>query len=204
VEELDLVKEVYESNKHLIKAFLERTKDRSDEYLIAELMFCLQTSQSKAKSARNTINKLKEADKLLTADENEIRSVMEGVRFANKKSRYLFESRAKVEEIRKRLDLSPQELRDWLVENVNGMGMKLASHFLRNIGVFGLAILDVHVQNFMKRQGLLSGEVGKLSRREYLENEQHYLELAKLLGIPPEELDIAIWLFGNRAGVFYG
>ena len=202
--ELELVREVYEQNKPMIKAFLESAGDRSDEHLVSELVFCIQTAQSKAKHARDTVERLKSSNILLTAGELELRGAMQGVRFADKKSRYIAEAKQKVEEIKKSLNLPASELREWLVANVKGMGMKLASHYLRNIGIFGLAILDVHVQNFLKRQGTLVGEVGKLNKRQYLENEQKYFELAKQLGIPPEELDIAIWLHGNRCGVFYG
>jgi thermostable 8-oxoguanine DNA glycosylase len=56
----------------------------------------------------------------------------------------------------------------------------------------------------MARNGMLKGEVGKLNTKQYLENERTYLKLAKQLGIPPEELDIALWMLGNGSGEFYG
>lgn len=195
---------VYEKNKPTIAAFLKKTKNADDRHILAELMFCLQTAQSSAKSARNTINKLKEKNVLFTASESEILEMMEGVRFADKKAGYLYRARAKLPEIKSRLGSDPKELRAWLVDNIDGMGPKLASHFLRNIGVFGLAILDVHVQNFLKRNGLLVGEVGKLKLHQYGENETVFLKLADELKIPPQELDIAIWMLGNGSGEFYG
>jgi N-glycosylase/DNA lyase len=167
-------------------------------------MFCLQTAQSSAKSARKTVEKLTSDKTLFTASESDILNAMEGVRFADKKAGYLYRARAKLPEIKSRLNLSPLELRAWLMDNRDGMGPKLASHFLRNIGVFGLAILDVHVQNFLKRNGLLVGEVGKLNMRQYQENERTFLKLAEELGVPPQELDIAIWMLGNGSGEFYG
>lgn len=198
------INEIYEKNKGTIKKFLEHAKRRDDEHLMAELIFCLQTPQSKAKHARETIEKLKSKNKLFYADEAEIREHMYGVRFANKKSKYIHEAKQKFEEIKKRLNMPLMELREWLVKNVKGFGMKEASHFLRNIGIFGLAILDVHVQKFMKAHGMLNGEVGKLSKKQYLENEENYFNLAKKLGIRPEELDIVIWLSGNKGEIFYG
>lgn len=198
------IKEIYNKYKPMIKEFLKKSKDRSKEHLIAELIFCMQTPQSKAKYARETVNKLKQSGKLITASEADIRKMMNGIRFANKKAKYIAEAKEKIGEIEKRLNLNPFELREWLVKNIKGMGMKVASHYLRNIGIFGLAILDVHVQKFMKKEGLFVGKVGKLSKKQYLKNEKQYLKLAKKLKIPPEELDIAIWLYGNRGGVFYG
>lgn len=205
-EEVKKLLETYEKYKPVMKAFLAQAKSREDEHLATEIMFCLQTSQSPAKSARNTVNKLKSMGKLMTANEDEIFTAMEGVRFSEKKSKYLFEARSKLPEIKQKLsaNLSKEELRDWLFENIKGMGMKLASHYMRNIGIFGLAILDIHVQNFMARNGILKGEVGKLNTKQYLENERTFLQMAKQIGIPPEELDIAIWMVGNGSGEFYG
>ena len=195
---------VYEKNRPTIASFLSKTKSTDDKHILSELMFCLQTAQSSAKSARNTINKLKERNALFTASESDILENMEGVRFADKKAGYLHRARAKLPEIKSRLGSDPKELRAWLVENIDGMGPKLASHFLRNVGVFGLAILDVHVQNFMKRNNLLVGEVGKLNLKQYLNNEKTFLELSSHIGIPPQELDIAVWMLGNGSGEFYG
>ena len=203
-EEVKKLLETYEKYKPVIKAFLVQAKSREDEHLATELMFCLQTSQSPAKFARNTVNKLKALGKLMTASEDEIFAAMEGVRFSDKKSKYLFDARAKLPEIKSKLSLPKEELREWLFENIKGMGMKLASHYMRNIGIFGLAILDIHVQNFMARNGVLKGEVAKLNKKQYLENERIFLQMAKQIGIPPEELDIAIWMVGNGTGEFYG
>jgi len=202
--EVNKLLETYEKYKPVMKAFLAQARSREDEHLATELMFCLQTSQSPAKYARNTVNKLKALGTLMTANEDEIFAAMEGVRFSDKKSKYLFEARDKLPEIKSKLNLPKEELREWLFENINGMGMKLASHYMRNIGIFGLAILDIHVQNFMARNGVLKGEVAKLNKKQYLENERIFLQMAKQIGIPPEELDIAIWMVGNGTGEFYG
>jgi len=196
--------ETYEKYKPVIKGFLAQANDRSDEHLTTELMFCLQTAQSSAKTARATMNRLKECGMLFTANPHQIHQCMEGVRFSKKKSEYLHKARKQIPMIKQQLGLPKEELREWLVENVKGMGPKLASHFMRNIGIFGLAILDVHVQNFMARNKILKGQVGKLNSKAYAENEKVFLQLAKQLNIPPEELDIAIWMAGNGTGEFYG
>jgi len=195
---------IYEKNKPAIASFLKKADRKDVDHILSELMFCLQTAQSSAKSARNTIIKLKERNILFAATESEILELMEGVRFADKKAGYLYRARAKMPEIKSQLGSDPKELRAWLIDNIDGMGPKLASHFLRNVGIFGLAILDVHVQNFLKRNNLLVGEVGKLNLHQYGENEEVFLKLSEELGIPPQELDIAIWMLGNGSGEFYG
>ncbi len=203
-EETRRLLETYEKYRPVIKAFLAQANDKSSEHLATELMFCLQTAQSSAKAARATVKRLQECGILHTASAHQIHGCMEGVRFSEKKAEYMHKAREQVPLIKQRLDLPKEQLREWLVKNVKGMGPKLASHFLRNIGIFGLAILDVHVQKFMDRNGIFRGEIGKLDRKGYLENEKVFLQLARQLEIPPEELDIAIWMTGNGSGEFYG
>lgn len=203
-EEISRLLRMYKEKRGMIKKFLADAKRSDKEHLTAELVFCLQTPQSKAKHARETVNRLKACSKLMCATEEEIRSMMHGVRFPNKKAKYVYEARKKVKEIKKNLSMSSHELREWLVKNIKGFGMKEASHYLRNLGVGGLAILDVHVQRFMKKNFKFVGEVGKLNKKQYIENEKLFLEFAREMGIPPEELDIAIWLCGNSGNEFYG
>ena len=96
-----------------------------------------------------------------------------------------------------RLEDTPLELRDWLVENIKGYGYKEASHFLRNIGLGEqLAILDVHILRELSENGLISKDekMKGLSPKLYLETEKTFVGLAKKLGLKPAELDIAVWL----------
>ena len=46
-------------------------------------------------------------------------------------------------------NLSDQNKRGWLVVNVNGLGMKASSHFLRNLGNQSFAIIDTHILKYM-------------------------------------------------------
>lgn len=191
-------------NRRQIRNFLESTKNKNDGFLLQEMFFCMLTSQTKAANCRASVDRLKGCRDLFEANMEEIRNSLAGVRFADRKAQYLFKARQKLPRIKENLSLSPFEQREWLVDNVKGMGMKLASHYLRNIGVFGLAILDVHVQRFMQENWKFRGEVGKLNKKQYLQNEKEFFRLAKELKMRPEELDIAIWMLGNRSGNFYG
>jgi thermostable 8-oxoguanine DNA glycosylase len=56
----------------------------------------------------------------------------------------------------------------------------------------------------MKDNWSFRGEVGKLNKTQYLDNEKEFFGLAEKLEMKPEELDIAIWMLGNRSGNFYG
>lgn len=79
-----------------------------------------------------------------------------------------------------------------LIERFRGMGFKVASHFLRNIGMPGLAILDVHILNGMKDRQLLP-ELFKVTPRNYAETETLFLDYANYLGITGDELDLMFW-----------
>jgi N-glycosylase/DNA lyase len=61
--------------------------------------------------------------------------------------------------LRKRLRSfsDPFARRDWLAQEkqVKGLGYKEASHFLRNIGVKGHAILDKHVMRCLADVGVI-------------------------------------------------
>ena len=89
----------------------------------------------------------------------------------------------------------PFERRDWLAQEkqVKGLGYKEASHFLRNIGVKGHAILDKHVMRCLSEIGVIDAAKPPSNRRRYLEVEQTYLCFAKDIRINSDELDLVLW-----------
>ena len=99
--------------------------------------------------------------------------------------------------LRKRLRSfsDPHERRDWLAQEkeIKGLGYKEASHFLRNIGIKGHAILDKHVMRCLAEVGVVDKAKPPANRRTYLEVEQRYLGFAKDIGINPDELDLVLW-----------
>ncbi len=132
-----------------------------------------------------------------------MRSYLKGVRFPDVKAERIIEARKKLPELKKRLNSDPKELRRWLRENIKGLGLKESAHFMRNIGFRDLPIIDVHIQNFLRKIGYYN-KMENLTKKRYFELEKRFLELAKELKIPPEELDIAIWLYQSGEKEFYG
>lgn len=196
---------IYNQRKEEIKKFLEIIyKNKSDNYIFGELCFCLLTPQSRAKNCRDVVEKLKNENKLFTISLEELRKYLQKVRFPNVKAKRIIEIREKFSEIKKNLNLQPLELREWLINNIKGLNLKESAHFMRNIGFKGLPIIDVHVQRFFKEIGIFNGEIGKINKKQYLELENKFLKLSKKLKIPPEELDIAIWLYESGQREFYG
>ena len=47
------------------------------------------------------------------------------------------------------------EAREWLCQNIKGLGLKESSHFLRNVGCENVAILDKHVLNLLAEHGAI-------------------------------------------------
>jgi len=99
--------------------------------------------------------------------------------------------------LRKRLRSfrDPFERRDWLAQErqVKGLGYKEASHFLRNIGVKGHAILDKHVMRCLAEVGVIDSAKPPSTRRKYLEVEQELIRFAKQIRVDFDELDLVLW-----------
>ena len=90
---------------------------------------------------------------------------------------------------------SEREARDFLSISIPGIGLKEASHFLRNIGYSNsLAIIDTHVITFLTEMGTIEDEKpDNLTRGLYLRLENTLLELCNSLGLNMSVFDMAIW-----------
>ncbi|MBI2172999.1 MAG: N-glycosylase/DNA lyase [Candidatus Aenigmarchaeota archaeon] len=170
----------------------------SEKELFAELCFCLLTPQSKARICWRAIEKLKENGKLYDGNEKEILAWLAGVRFNIGKSSYIIEARNMFHDgtdfaVREKLPPDGKEAREWLADNVKGMGMKEASHFLRNIGFEGLAILDRHILKHLHENGVIDEAKPPGTRKKYLEIEGKFRAFSESVGIPMDHLDLLWW-----------
>ncbi len=201
VEEL---RELYQTRRNDIRKRLEdfrQVLDFSDEEVFGELSFCLLTPQSSAKICWDTVLKMKEANMLLAGNAKEIEPYLKQVRFGDSKARYIVEAR-KTFTNDNRLQLksrirsfyNPFELREWLVENVKGLGYKEASHFMRNIGLGEeLAILDRHILRNLAELKVIPEVPLSITKKRYLEMEEKLRAFSKNIGIPMGELDLLLW-----------
>ncbi len=193
----------YEERCEEIRTRLEDFRARgreSDLELFGELCFCLFTPQSKALTCDRAVRALKKSGTLRTGEKREIALEMGGVRFKNQKAGFLIEARRRFlapgQGLKKKIrePLKNTELREWLVENVKGLGYKEASHFLRNVGMGeGLAILDRHILKNLLLCGVIDEIPRSLTRKRYLEIEKKMLDFSREIGIPVEELDLLFW-----------
>lgn len=199
-EDLNHLRKLYLKEKRAIRKrlseFSEICGNGTDEDLFRELAFCILTPQSRARVCDAAIQSL--GDLILHGTEKEIRAGLKGVRFANNKSSYMVEARrffAGRGGMRKTIDSIPRaKLRDWLAENVMGIGMKEAGHFIRNIGLGqNIAILDVHILHNLLRYAVIDKIPESMSKRRYLEIEEKMKWFSGKVGIPMDELDLLFW-----------
>jgi len=183
-----------------IKEFRENIKN-SEERVFAELCFCLCTPQSKAMVCWKAISKLVENRLLYTGSEAEIAPFLASVRFGERKAAYIVGARTFFSKdgglrIKERLKAFGDifDLREWLVRNIKGLGMKEASHFLRNMGLgLDFAILDRHVLRNLKRLGAIVEIPRNLTKRNYETIERMMISVAEEIGVSMAELDLVLW-----------
>ncbi|MBI2128913.1 N-glycosylase/DNA lyase [Candidatus Woesearchaeota archaeon] len=194
------LKKQYKDKSSEIKKRLEefkKTGKKDVEDLFVELCYCLCTPLSKAERVIQVINS-KNKTILLKKGKKELENILRRhVRFHKNKSKYIIEARRLLKRL-KELSKNPDEARDFLVENIKGLSFKEASHFLRNIGYGGLAIIDGHILNCLKEHGVLKSNKRPKNKKEYLEIENKIKEFAEKARIPVDELDLLFW--SNKTG----
>ena len=186
--------------KNILKGF-SKVKDMSDRRVFSELVFCLCTPQSKALMCWNAVERLNENGTLIDGNDKKIEKMLNGVRFNKTKAKRIVKAREKFFQggnfkIKKVLETVDDDfnLREWLVENVDGFGMKEASHFMRNVGRGNnIAILDRHILRNLHKHGVLEKIPETINERKYLEIEEKMRNFANDLRIPLAELDILFW-----------
>lgn len=184
-----------------LEIFRDIGKNGTDEEVFTELVFCLMTPQTKARQAEKAIRVLSEKDYILNGTPAQLAKVLNIVRFRNNKAKYIVRARSTCGDgkniiIRSILDRYTDvfEKRRWLSENVKGMGMKEASHFLRNIGYGAdLAILDRHVLRNLKEHGFIKNDQVSLSGGRYTGLENVMRKFSEKLKIPLGHLDFVLW-----------
>jgi N-glycosylase/DNA lyase len=196
--ELEEMERIYATRRDAIRTRLSEFAAVPPSDYFYELIYCLLTPQSSAKNAEQVVSLLRNAGfhhKDINPEPFLHRKECY-IRFHKTKSRYLLQMKDQYFAITQKLSetVPAVELRDWLVQNVLGLGYKEASHFLRNIGKNdGLAILDRHILRNLKRLGLIRSIPKSLSRKRYGEIENRFSKFASTIGITLDELDLVFW-----------
>lgn len=176
-------------------------KRGSDQKLWEEMVFCFFTGGCSAKMGLRSIEAVRPL--LQTGTHEQLTDALLGVhRYPRARAGYIVASRDFLTEhcrmrLRNKLESFEDDLerRDWLVKEkrIKGLGYKEASHFLRNIGLKGYAILDKHVLRSMAELKIISDPKPPNTRLKYLTSETVLKKFADQIKIDFEELDLVLW-----------
>jgi N-glycosylase/DNA lyase len=188
----------------IIKRLAEFRKvyERGDRAIFEELCYCILTAGSSAKMGMRTVTALK--DILWSGSEKDLqqRAKAHCLRFWRLRPSYIVQTRKYLDDAcgleLKRLIGSfdcRDTRRDFFAKNkgVKGLGHKESSHFLRNIGFSGYAILDKHILNSLREMGVINGRLRPATRAGYLAIEKKLMRFAQEINIDMDHLDLLLW-----------
>jgi N-glycosylase/DNA lyase len=202
---IEIVRELHRERQAAIRTRLAEFADvwqrNDDQLLLQELVFCIFTANASARMGLRSVDAVKRY--LLTATQDELAGLLSGVhRFPNARAHYIATTREFLQtecNLRLKEKLSSFsdsfERRDWLAQTrqIKGLGYKESSHFLRNIGYRGYAILDKHILNSMAELGFITDPEPPSNRTKYLATEVILKQFAEHLEIDFDELDLVLW-----------
>ena len=202
---IEKVKETYSIRNEEIRAklieFSAIWQRGTDEKLWEEMVFCFFTGGCSARMGLRSIEAVRPI--LLTGTHQELMNALVGKhRYPRARAGYIVASRDFLQEhcgmqLRKKLECFTDDLerRDWLVKEkrIKGLGYKEASHFLRNIGLKGYAILDKHILRSLAELKFIDDPQPPNTRTKYLNIENKLKDLAAQAEIDFDELDLVLW-----------
>lgn len=140
---------------------------------------------------------------LMSGSKSRIQKALGGRhRFPNARGAYVFETREYLRahcglQLREKLWSfeSPDERRDFFAANrdVRGLGYKESSHFLRNIGYRGYAILDKHLLARLTELEVIDSPKPPATKNGYIAIEEKVKRFSEAIGIDFDELDLLLW-----------
>ena len=199
------IKSIYNSKRQGIELrlndFRKIWEKGTKKEIFIELVFCILTPQANGKLCWSAVENMITKGVLFTGDRSQIVKELSSARFIQKKSAYIVEARKKFlcdNRVSLKSVISQigngYKAREWLVQNVKGIGYKEGSHFLRNIGFEqNLAILDRHIVKNLRFVRVIKEIPGSLSRGRYFDIEKKMMEFSKAIQIPMSHLDLVMW-----------
>ena len=173
----------------------------TDERFWEEMVFCFFTGGCSARMGIRSVEAVRPL--LLSGNHAELSQALVGRhRYPNARAGYIVASREFLQEhcglrLREKLSSFEDDLarRDWLVKErrIKGLGYKEASHYLRNIGLKGYAILDKHILRSLAELGIIDDPKPPNTRLRYLTVEGKLKDLAAAAEIDFDELDLVLW-----------
>ena len=202
---LETLRSEYAAKQDLVAerlAEFRRVGSLGDERLFEEMCFCILAVQSKARTADAAVRDLSKAGLLWSGRAPRLAAFLRHrTRFHNHKAAYIVGARERFfpeggpclsESLQEQRD--PKVARAWLVGEVDGLGWKEGSHFLRNVGRGdGLAILDRHILRNLVRHGVIPAMPDSLTGPRYHAIEERMNRFSSTVQIPMAALDLLFW-----------
>ena len=193
----------------------------SSKEIYIEIYNCLLGSQVKYDMAMSYAIKISQEIDKSNVDSDKIKNVLttpvynkdlgnyNSYRFPNKATKnilslheFILKSNKTLRQIINENSNSISNFRRYLVNNINGIGPKQASHFIKNIGLSdNIAILDSHIIKYINLYDsniVKSNNINTLSRYEFIEN--YFLTLVKKFIHSPAIVDQSIWFISRNGG----
>lgn len=170
-------------------------KRKSNKEIFSELCFCILTANYSAEGGIRIQKAIQKEIHDSSESELAIKLRSLGHRFPNIRAKFIYKARNYKGELEDKLHTCESfEMREWLAKNVKGIGFKEASHFLRNIGITDLAIIDFHIIDLLKRHRMIKEQEKKtITKKKYLEIEKLLSKLAEKTKLTLAELDLYLW-----------
>ena len=179
----------------------------SDKVLFEELVFCIFTAGASARMGISSLDRIRNS--LRESPAEELASLLTGAhRYPNSRAKYIVHTREYLKDdcrlkLRRKLDSFGEDSearRDFFARNkgIKGIGYKEASHYLRNIGYTGYAILDKHILKSLYEFGELESPDPPSNKKKYLEIEDLMRNFSDRIRIGFDELDLLLW--SNKTG----
>jgi N-glycosylase/DNA lyase len=181
--------------------FAEIWRSASDERLWEELVFCIFTAGASARMGLRSVEAVRPL--LAAGTHEELADALTGRhRYPRSRSGYIVVTRAHLREscamrLRDQLESFGDaiERRDWLARTrgIKGLGYKESSHFLRNVGLRGYAILDKHILRSLAELCVVESPDPPTTRARYLATEERLRRFARDISVDFDELDLVLW-----------
>jgi N-glycosylase/DNA lyase len=204
---VDDIRATHRARRKEIRARLDQFRELwrrgTDEQLWEELVFCIFTAGASARMGLRAVEAIRPL--LLNGKREDMTQALRTAgahRFPVERPGYIVVTRNYLRshcdlKLRQKLNSfsDPLERRDWLAreKQIKGLGYKESSHFLRNIGLCGHAILDKHVMNCLRDLEVVETAKPPATRTRYLETEEKLRRLARDIRIDFDELDLVLW-----------
>lgn len=176
---------------------LQIVENGTEEDLFCELCFCILTANYTSEGGIRIQKEI--GNGFIQLEESELAAKLKklGHRFPNARAKYIVKAREHFGKLKTSLNLkqskkTAKQVREFFAENIYGLGYKEASHFLRNIGIFDVAILDFHIIDILVEYAVIE-RPKTLTKKKYLEIEQKLGELATKVDLSHGELDFYLW-----------